>query len=121
MASEDLATTWHALRAASPGIRARDAADQVENIMISVGNRGCEQVFSGPIKRVVRHGPWLDVLDPEFNLYLRTDRIASSWRARRRSAVARHARPADRGSAMKIPTRGLASIAGEAGLHAGGW
>jgi putative hemin transport protein len=55
------------------------AAETCDQIMIFVGNRGCIQVFSGAIRRIVRHGPWLNVLDPDFNLHLRTDRIASSW------------------------------------------
>jgi putative hemin transport protein len=47
--------------------------------MIFIGNRGCLQVFSGAVDRVKRMGPWLNVLDPGFNLHLREDRIASSW------------------------------------------
>jgi len=56
-----------------------DAAETGTKIMIFVGNRGCIQVFSGEVKRIVRHGPWLNVLDPGFNLHLREDRVASSW------------------------------------------
>ncbi len=56
-----------------------EAAETADKIMIFVGNRGCLQVFSGAVKRIVRQGPWLNVLDPEFNLHLRTDQIASSW------------------------------------------
>lgn len=56
-----------------------DAAESQERIMIFVGNRGCLQVFSGAVKRIVRMGPWLNVLDPSFNLHLREDRIATSW------------------------------------------
>lgn len=57
----------------------RDAKDARTNIMIFVGNPGCIEIFSGTIDRVVRHGPWLNVLDPGFNLHVREDRIASSW------------------------------------------
>jgi putative hemin transport protein len=59
--------------------------------MICVGHRGCIQVLSGAVERIVRHGPWLDVLDPGFNLHLREDRIASSWVAAKptRSGVVR--------------------------------
>ena len=56
-----------------------DASETGDAIMIFVGNRGCIQVFSGAVKRIVRHGPWLNVLDPDFNLHLRTADIASSW------------------------------------------
>ncbi|MFT3693087.1 MAG: ChuX/HutX family heme-like substrate-binding protein [Kofleriaceae bacterium] len=56
-----------------------EAAEAGERIMIFVGNRGCIQVFSGTIGNVVRHGPWLNVLDPNFNLHLRDDLVAASW------------------------------------------
>lgn len=56
-----------------------DAARSPDKIMIFVGNRGCIEIFSGNVERVAVHGPWLNVLDPGFNLHLRTDRIASSW------------------------------------------
>lgn len=80
------ATRTQALRLAG-----RDRARQVRNesveavlrarqqIMIFVGNRGCIQVWSGTPDNVVMHGPWLNVLDPGFNLHLRADRIATSW------------------------------------------
>ncbi|MGN6110984.1 MAG: hemin-degrading factor [Kofleriaceae bacterium] len=56
-----------------------EAAETGERIMIFVGNRGCIQVFSGAVHHIVRRGPWLNVMDPGFNLHLREDRIASSW------------------------------------------
>ena len=55
------------------------AAASPDKIMIFVGNRGCLQVFSGKIENIKRMGPWLNVLDPGFNLHLREDHIASSW------------------------------------------
>lgn len=55
------------------------AAASHEKIMIFVGNRGCLQVFSGSVAKVMRAGPWLNVLDPGFNLHLREDKIATSW------------------------------------------
>lgn len=56
-----------------------DSSETGMRIMIFVGNRGCLQVFSGPVVRIKRMGPWLNVLDPGFNLHLREDKIASSW------------------------------------------
>jgi putative hemin transport protein len=56
-----------------------DAAETGTRIMIFVGNRGCIQIFAGEVGRIVRRGPWLNVLDPGFNLHLREDSIASSW------------------------------------------
>lgn len=52
-------------------------------IMVFVGNPGMIQIHSGPVKRVEVMGPWLNVLDPDFNLHLREDHIASAWRVRK--------------------------------------
>jgi len=48
-------------------------------IMIFVGNRGCIEIHTGPIRKVKVMGPWLNILDPETNLHLREDHIASAW------------------------------------------
>lgn len=48
-------------------------------IMCFVGNPGMIQIHTGPIERVVAGGPWINVLDPGFNLHLREDHIASAW------------------------------------------
>ncbi|MEW2915689.1 ChuX/HutX family heme-like substrate-binding protein [Ruegeria sp. ANG10] len=50
-------------------------------IMAFVGNQGCIEIHTGPIKEVKQMGPWLNVLDPGFNLHLRTDHIAEVWQA----------------------------------------
>jgi putative hemin transport protein len=50
-----------------------------DKVMVFVGNHGCIQIFSGAVQRIVRQGPWINVLDPDFNLHLRADKIASSW------------------------------------------
>ena len=55
------------------------AASAGDSIRIVVGNHGCTQVFSGRVHRIVRHGPWLHVLDRAFNLHLRADHVAQSW------------------------------------------
>ncbi|MDZ7920559.1 hemin-degrading factor [Rhodoferax sp.] len=54
------------------------AADSV-SIMVFVGNPGMIQIHSGAIKKVAVMGPWVNVLDPGFNLHLREDHIASAW------------------------------------------
>jgi putative hemin transport protein len=54
------------------------AADGV-SIMVFVGNPGMIQIHTGPIKKVAVMGPWVNVLDPGFNLHLREDHIASAW------------------------------------------
>lgn len=56
-----------------------EAARLAMPIMVFVGNRGCIQIHSGPIRKVQRMGPWANVLDSDFNLHLREDQIAESW------------------------------------------
>lgn len=48
-------------------------------VMVFVGNPGCIQIHTGPVKNLKRMGPWFNVLDPDFNLHLREDAIASAW------------------------------------------
>jgi len=55
------------------------ARDRECPIMVFVGNRGCIQIHSGPVKELAQHGPWFNVLDQRFNLHVRVDMIASSW------------------------------------------
>jgi putative hemin transport protein len=52
-------------------------------IMCFVGSRGCIQIHTGPVKTVKAMGPWLNVLDPGFNLHLREDLIAEAWTVRK--------------------------------------
>ncbi len=39
-------------------------------IMVFVGNRGCIQIHSGTVNKVMETGPWYNVLDAKFNLHL---------------------------------------------------
>ncbi len=48
-------------------------------IMVFVGNRGLIQIHTGEVRTVKPMGPWINVLDPEFNLHLRQDGVASAW------------------------------------------
>lgn len=48
-------------------------------IMCFVGNTGMIQIHSGPVKKIVQHGTWLNVLDPIFNMHLNLDHIQSVW------------------------------------------
>ncbi|HEY8375051.1 MAG TPA: ChuX/HutX family heme-like substrate-binding protein [Nannocystis sp.] len=79
-----------AMRLAPPGHARRVVAESLEQvlqqaaatelpIMIFVGNPGCIQIHTGPVARIVPMGPWINVLDPGFNLHLRRDRIAEAW------------------------------------------
>jgi putative hemin transport protein len=55
------------------------AASSQTPIMVFVGNPGCIQIHTGPVTNLKRMGPWFNVLDPDFNLHLREDAIASAW------------------------------------------
>jgi len=59
------------------------AANDAIPIMCFVGNKGCIQIHSGPIKDVKPMGPWLNVLDPGFHLHLRLDHIREAWAVRK--------------------------------------
>lgn len=59
------------------------AASTGTPIMVFVGNPGVIQIHTGPVNKVVVTGPWLNVLDPGFNLHLREDHIASAWVVRK--------------------------------------
>jgi len=48
-------------------------------IMVFVGNQGMIQIHTGPVARIEVMGAWLNVLDPDFNLHLREDRIGEVW------------------------------------------
>jgi len=56
----------------------RVAATQTP-LMIFVGNQGCIEIHGGTIENVTPMGPWINVLDPRFNLHLRGDHIAEVW------------------------------------------
>jgi putative hemin transport protein len=60
--------------------KARDTGCE---IMVFVGNQGCIQIHSGPVKKLVEHGNWYNVLDPMFNLHLSEVDISESWVTRK--------------------------------------
>lgn len=53
------------------------------DIMVFVGNKGCIQIHSGKMEKLVQTGPWFNVLDSEFNMHLREDHIAATWLVRK--------------------------------------
>lgn len=53
--------------------------------MFFVGNPGIVQIFTGGVTNVRRTGPWMNVLDPGFNLHANTDGIKRWWLVRRPS------------------------------------
>ncbi len=61
----------------------QEAAREKISIMVFVGNNGCIQIHTGIIEKIKDMGPWINVLDPGFNLHLREDRIAEIWLVRK--------------------------------------
>lgn len=54
-------------------------------IMVFVGNAGIIQIHTGPVSNLVATDPWLNVLDPAFNLHLREAAITGAWVVRKPS------------------------------------
>ncbi|GGH51860.1 hemin-degrading factor [Dyadobacter endophyticus] len=52
-------------------------------IMVFVSNPNCIQIHTGPISKIFVMGPWLNIMDPEFNLHLREDAIDEAWVVRK--------------------------------------
>jgi putative hemin transport protein len=59
------------------------AASRSTPLMVFVGNPGMLQIHSGPIQKVVSIGAWINVMDPRFNLHLRSDSVAQAWLVRK--------------------------------------
>lgn len=54
------------------------AADETP-IMVFVRNPGCLQIHSGTVRNIRRTGDWLNVMDPDFHMHLRTAAISECW------------------------------------------
>ncbi|MCI5076943.1 ChuX/HutX family heme-like substrate-binding protein [Oricola sp.] len=54
-------------------------------LMVFVRNPGILQIHSGPVVNIKRTGDWLNVMDPDFHLHLRTTAICECWAIRRPS------------------------------------
>lgn len=54
-------------------------------IMVFVGNQHCIQIHSGPVNNLRWMDSWFNVLDPEFNLHLKTTGVSELWRVRKPS------------------------------------
>lgn len=59
------------------------AAQSGVPIMVFAGSRGCIQIHTGPVSRIEPRGPWINVLDPGFNLHMRADLVAEAWVVRK--------------------------------------
>ncbi|NUU38772.1 hemin-degrading factor [Pseudomonas sp. C2B4] len=54
-------------------------------IMVFVGNSHCIQIHSGPVSNLRWMDTWFNVLDPNFNLHLKTTGVTELWRVRKPS------------------------------------
>jgi len=63
-----------------------DARQAGNEIMIFVGNRGCVQIFTGTVDKVVPMKGWLNIFNPAFTLHLLEETIAESWVTRKPTA-----------------------------------
>ena len=73
----------HPVDAASAQQVLAGAAAHGTPVMVFVGNPGMIQIHTGAVRKVVVLGPWLNVMDPGFNLHLREDHIAQAWVVRK--------------------------------------
>lgn len=83
-------TRTQALRLAPAGHAQQIAISKVEDmlnlvsegkleIMVFIGNSNCLQIHTGKADRIMRTGPWINILDPEFNMHLRDEALDSVW------------------------------------------
>jgi len=56
-----------------------DAAQSGLEIMVFVGNPGNIEIHTGPVNKILEIPSWINVMDPDFNLHLKTDSIAQCW------------------------------------------
>ena len=49
------------------------------DFMVFVGNKSCLQIHTGKARKIVRTGPWINILDTNFNLHLNDQEIAGVW------------------------------------------
>ncbi|HIQ15430.1 MAG TPA: hemin-degrading factor [Leucothrix sp.] len=61
------------------------ASEKSVEIMLFAMNDAAVQAYSGPVKKLMTMGPWFNVLDPDFNLHLRTSGIHKVWMIRKPS------------------------------------
>lgn len=48
-------------------------------IMVFVGNHGNIEIHTGPVHKILEIPGWINVMDPDFNLHLKTTDIAQCW------------------------------------------
>lgn len=64
----------------------RVASEPLLPIMAFVGNRGNIQIHQAEVRHIKTMGPWLNVLDPSFNMHLLVPNVARVWAVRKPTA-----------------------------------
>ena len=59
------------------------SAEQELPIMVFVGSKGCIEIHTGVVRKIVEMGSWLNVLDPRFNLHLDMSGVTNIWLVRK--------------------------------------
>ena len=59
------------------------AAEAQLPIMVFVGSQGVVQIHTGTVSKLLRTGPWFNVLDPTFNLHANTELVSQVWLVRK--------------------------------------
>ncbi len=59
------------------------AASREAPIMVFVGSRGCIQIHTGAVQKIVCFKHWINIMDERFNLHLRGDHISEAWIVRK--------------------------------------
>lgn len=84
----EIATGRYARRVANDSVKTlleKAAASGLE-IMVFVSNHGNIEIHTGPVQRILEIPGWINVMDPDFNLHLKTDDISQCWVVEKPSA-----------------------------------
>lgn len=58
-------------------------AERATPIMVFVGNKGMIQIHTGPVKRLLDHQTWFNIMDPDFNLHVNEPHLKDVWVVRK--------------------------------------
>jgi len=83
-----LAPEGHAVNITKESLKSviEKASETDLEIMVFTGSAGCIQIHTGLVKNLLQTGPWFNVLDPDFNMHLREDAVASVWLVKKPTA-----------------------------------
>ena len=70
--------TWRLADDAIDAVFTTAAADGTV-IMVFVRNPGCLQIHAGTVSNIKRTGDWLNVMDSDFHMHLKTSAISECW------------------------------------------